>query len=401
MMEYKNKRNPILPLRYHVPDGEAHMMPDGKLYIYGSYDALDTTYCSQEYHVVSTEDMEHWTVHDASFRVQDVPWLGDPQVKHYPGIDWEHPTPFLQKMIDAMPEDVKAAAIEARKAEKEKIEKGKSEKQTTDNAAQEVRRELLFAPDCIYRDGRYICWLKLSEGTGYFVILSSQNLLGPYRMEKDHYRPFGASVGDFDLWQDEEGKGFLYFEHDHAGVISTGLTDDYLDVQGEYLDMFTGLNPPYAREACTHFVYKDRHYLLTSGMIGYIPNPSEIAVSDNPLGPYKILGNPHVDDGSSASFNSQISCVFHDPVRPELYLVMADRWLPGYVMTKERYERLERVIVSQSNPDVHPTEEDYLEAKHAPFLGNDDTSIAEYVWLPLKLDGEYPVIEWKDEWEID
>lgn len=27
MMEYKNKRNPILPLRYHVPDGEAHMMP--------------------------------------------------------------------------------------------------------------------------------------------------------------------------------------------------------------------------------------------------------------------------------------------------------------------------------------------------------------------------------------
>lgn len=127
MMEYKNKRNPILSLRYHVPDG--------KLYIYGSYDALDTTYCSQEYHVVSTEDMEHWTVHDASFRVQDVPWLGDPQVKHYPGIDWEHPTPFLQKMIDAMPEDVKAAAIEARKAEKEKIEKGKSEKQTTDNAA--------------------------------------------------------------------------------------------------------------------------------------------------------------------------------------------------------------------------------------------------------------------------
>ena len=258
-------------------------------------------------------------------------------------------------------------------------------------------------PHILYnrKTGRYICWLKLSEETGYFVILSSQNLLGPYRMEKDHYRPFGASVGDFDLWQDEEGKGFLYFEHDHAGVISTGLTDDYLDVQGEYLDMFTGLNPPYAREACTHFVYKDRHYLLTSGMIGYIPNPSEIAVSDNPLGPYKILGNPHVGDESSASFNSQISCVFHDSARPALYLVMADRWLPGYVMTKERYERLERVIVSQSNPDVHPTEEDYLEAKHAPFLGNDDTSIAEYVWLPLKLEGEYPVIEWKDEWEID
>ena len=116
MVEYKNKRNPILPLRYHVPDG--------KLYIYGSYDALDTTYCSQEYHVISTEDMEHWTVHDTSFHAQDVPWMGDTQAKHYPGIDWEQPTPFLQKMIDAMPEDVKAAAAEARKAEAEKVENG-------------------------------------------------------------------------------------------------------------------------------------------------------------------------------------------------------------------------------------------------------------------------------------
>ena len=62
---------------------------------------------------------------------------------------------------------------------------------------------------------------------------------------------------------------------------------------------------------------------------------------------------------------------------------------------------MERGIVSPVNPDTHPTEEDYLEAKHTPFLGKVDTSIAEYVWLPLKLDREYSVIEWKGEWEID
>lgn len=165
--------------------------------------------------------------------------------------------------------------------------------------------------------------------------------------------------------------------------------------------MFTGLNPPYTREGCTHFVYNGKHYLLTSGMIGYIPNPSEIAVSDSPLGPYTVLGDPHVDDESSASFNSQISCVFHDPARPGLYLVMADRWVPEYVMTKKRYEQLERVISSQSNPEIHPSEEDYKTAMDAPFLGNANTSIAEYVWLPLNLEGEYPVIEWKDEWKIE
>ena len=238
----------------------------------------------------------------------------------------------------------------------------------------------------------------MSEEDGYFLSMTLENLLGPYKKEKDHFHPFNTSVGYFDLWQDENGKGYLYFEHDHAGVISTGLTEDFLDVQGEYLDMFTGLKPPYTREACTHFVYKEKHYLLTSGMIGYIPNPSEIAVSDTPLGPYEVLGNPHRDDSSSASFNSQISYVFHDPEREDLYLVMADRWVPEYVVTKEKYESLERVITSQYNSEIHPTEEDYKVAMDAPFLGNANTSIADYVWLPLKLDGEYPMIEWKDAW---
>ena len=70
-------------------------------------------------------------------------------------------------------------------------------------------------------------------------------------------------------------------------------------------------------------------------------------------------------------------------------------------MTKKRYEQLERVISSQSNPEIRPSEEDYKTAMDAPFLGNANTSIAEYVWLPLNLKGEYPVIEWKDEWKVE
>ena len=63
MMEsYFNTHNPILPTEYHVPDSEAHVMPDGKLYIYGSYDNRDDVYCSEEYHVVSTAAL-HRTHH--------------------------------------------------------------------------------------------------------------------------------------------------------------------------------------------------------------------------------------------------------------------------------------------------------------------------------------------------
>ena len=29
-------RNPVLPPEHHIPDGEAHVMPDGRLYVYDS-----------------------------------------------------------------------------------------------------------------------------------------------------------------------------------------------------------------------------------------------------------------------------------------------------------------------------------------------------------------------------
>ena len=38
------------------------------------------------------------------------------------------------------------------------------------------------------------------------------------------------------------------------------------------------------------------------------------------------------------------------------------------------------------------------------YLGDDShrhTAIADYVWLPIRFDGERPYIEWKDEWSLD
>lgn len=56
--------NPILPVRHFVPNGEARLMPDGRLYLYDSYDLPEeNTYCSKVLHVFSTLDMAEWTVH--------------------------------------------------------------------------------------------------------------------------------------------------------------------------------------------------------------------------------------------------------------------------------------------------------------------------------------------------
>lgn len=103
MKLYTNRRNPVLPPDWHMPDSEAHVMPDGKLYLYGSFDDGKHIYCSSRYHVVSTPDMEHWTIHDCSFDSSRISWAWDPASPRYPGIDWEHPSPFIQKMMREKP----------------------------------------------------------------------------------------------------------------------------------------------------------------------------------------------------------------------------------------------------------------------------------------------------------
>ena len=61
--------NPLFPREIFIPDGEARWMPDGRLYVYGSMDLPgDPQYCSNRYHVFSTEDMEHWKDHGVSFQ---------------------------------------------------------------------------------------------------------------------------------------------------------------------------------------------------------------------------------------------------------------------------------------------------------------------------------------------
>ena len=41
-----------------------------------------------------------------------------------------------------------------------------------------------------------------------------------------------------------------------------------------------------------------------------------------------MLGYPHPADSSRTSYRSQISCVFRHPEKQDLFVAMADRWLP-------------------------------------------------------------------------
>lgn len=249
------------------------------------------------------------------------------------------------------------------------------------------------------KTNKYVMWLKYND-KAHFAILSSDSLLGPYKLENPFFQPDGRRVGDFDLVSDPNtGEGYLYVDLDHTDLVVYKLSDDYLSVTGEKANVYSGLKPPFSREGVTYFIHNGKHYLLTSGMIGYVPNPSEVAVSDDYMGPFKVLGNPHVNDESSASFNSQASSAFRVEGRDTI-VVMADRWVPDYVMTKEKYDAFVRAIYSRFDKTLKPKFRDMWMMLRSPMMGSADTSKANYVWLPVEWKGDMPQIMWREKWNL-
>lgn len=172
---------------------------------------------------------------------------------------------------------------------------------------------MMDRPHIIYNQftKKYVCWLKIMEKNGIQseTVLTADQFLGPYTIEKTNLRPLNMSAGDFDLAVAPDGKAYYYFERVHSETICADLTADYTDVTGYYSTHFPHPAPPYVREATAHFYRNGKHYLVTSGTTGYFPNPSEVAIADTWHGPYTVLGNPHPGDDSCTSYHSQISSV--------------------------------------------------------------------------------------------
>lgn len=258
-------------------------------------------------------------------------------------------------------------------------------------------------PHIIYnsKTKKYVCWLKImnKDQTQTETVLTADSILGPYTLIKENIRPLGMSAGDFDLAVADDGKAYYYFERVHSETICADLTDDYTDVTGYYTTHFPHSGPPYVREATAHFMRKGKHYLLTSGTTGYLPNPSEIAVADTWHGPYRVLGNPHVGDSSNTSFHSQISSVFKVEGKKDLYIACADRWKPDAMETKyEDYAPFfEKLFSSEEQVDII----ELMKNMENSMNTKDDTSIADYVWLPIRFTDDGPKIEWLDSWKIE
>ncbi|MET0375350.1 MAG: family 43 glycosylhydrolase [Rhizorhabdus sp.] len=266
------------------------------------------------------------------------------------------------------------------------------------------RPHILFNP----RTRKFVCWIKIrGAGPEYRAVLTADAITGPYTMVHRKLNPVGMAAGDFDLVADPlTGKAYMYFEHDHKELVCITLNNDWTNVTDQYSRHFQRV-APYTKEGLAFFHRRGKLYLTNSGMTGYFPNPSEVAIADGYDCPFRDLGDLHPTDRSRTSFNSQISCIFQHPRRRDLYIALADRWLP-LIEDEPSFSDgtlSERVRSGIIKATAHPrkaltTEErDGLIRYSAP-LANVNTSISRYVWLPLSFEGGHPQIRWHDEWRI-
>ena len=262
-------------------------------------------------------------------------------------------------------------------------------------------------PHIVYcsRNRKYVAWIKVMDGVTNqsMCVMQADDFLGPYEFVRRRYKPLAMDSGDFDLMVDEEsGKAYIVFERPHFEMITATLAEDYCSATGEFSVHFANRKPPYAREAPVHFQRDGLHYLFTSGTTSYHPDPSVVASFHDFHGRYVILGDLHPADDSMTSFCSQVSDVIRIPGKKDLFVACADRWEPGFhTKAKQVLVRMLNRIVSKFYiPDRSPKRE---RQKLAPrirlFFHN--TNRSRYVFLPIRFDGDRPIIEWRDEWRLE
>ena len=229
-------------------------------------------------------------------------------------------------------------------------------------------------------------------------MLAAPKLTGPYNIVKTNFYPLRMSAGDFDIFVDDADKAHYFFEKVHSELICADLTDDYLDVTGNYSSHFPQQGAPFVREAPAAFSRNGKHYIIISGTTGYYPNPSEAAVFDGWHGSYQVLGNPHVNDKSKTSFHSQISSVFKVPGK-DLYIALADRWLPNQQNYKYTKVKIAFRYTFGKNQMLRRFGQKVMNSIGG--FNRFNTSIADYVWLPIIFENDMPRIYWRDSWSIE
>lgn len=216
--------------------------------------------------------------------------------------------------------------------------------------------KVIERPKVIYnkRIKKFVMWIHIDANDYSYSqagVAVSDKPEGPYKYLRS-VKPNGQMSRDMTLYKDDDEKAYLVYASESNKTMHVCLlTDDYLSPTKTYSRITSAVN----REAPAIFKHNKKYYLITSDCTGWSPNPATYAVADSLLGEWKQYGNPCKGPGSENTFQSQSTFVLPMPGQPGTFIFMADRW------------------------------------------NKSDLENSRYVWLPLKMTDDKPVIKWIEE----
>ena len=218
--------------------------------------------------------------------------------------------------------------------------------------------KVIERPKVIYnaKTKRFVMWMHIDKEDYSYAhagVAVSDHPTGPYKYLGSS-RPNGEESRDMTIFQDNNGSAYLIYSSEGNNTMHiTQLTEDYLKPTPTFKRILVNAR----REAPAMFKTGGKYYLVSSLCTGWDPNMALYAVSDQVLGEWKIHGNPCAGPGADSTYLAQSTFILPLKDKRNQFVFMADRW-------------------NKTNLED-----------------------SRYVWLPLTMDGEKPIIEWKVSWK--
>lgn len=232
---------------------------------------------------------------------------------------------------------------------------------STDTTSEIATHGLMERPKVIYnpRTKQYVMWFHLElPGQGYKAaragVAVSKNVTGPYTYVNS-FRPNGHMSRDMTLFVDDDGSAYeIYSARENYDLRIVKLTDDYRSATPQDTLLFSD-----HREAPAVFKKDGKYFLITSGCTGWAPNRASLHVADSLFGPWKSLGDPMKGPMADKTFDGQSTYILPVQGKKDAFIFIADRWNPK------------------------------------------DLKDSRYLWLPISVDANQPVVQWTDTWNLD
>jgi hypothetical protein len=228
-------QNPFIRNQYSA-DPSARVFGN-RVYVYPSHDILATEgkgrvgwFCMEDYHVFSSSNLTDWIDHGVIVQQNNVPWV--------------RPNSYS-----------------------------------------------MWAPDCIYRNGKYYFYFPTSPkdtvayGRGFTIgVAVAEKPEGPYVPEATPIK--GVHGIDPNVFIDKDGQAYLYWSA--GNVYAAKLKANMLELASEVKTL--GELPNKGLKEGPYLFERNGIYYLTYPHVENKTERLEYAIADNPLGPFKITG---------------------------------------------------------------------------------------------------------------